>query len=265
MADPLILGQIGLSFHTAAAAVLAEVLEDLGHTIDIREAPHEKMYEMLGAGEVDLVCSAWLPASHGVYIAPFEDELEKLGVIYTPYCIWGISEDAPADITSVEDLAKPEVAALFRKLVQGITPGAGISRFSRQMIKDYGLAQHGFHFENGTLDDCTGTYLQAQDADELAVVPLWHPQWLNTEAELRELKDPKGLLGGQDDATLVLRKDAAKKLNTKGLRFLKNVSLGNDLVSLLDNAICRQGKTPREAARAWIDRNAETIARWTGQ
>ncbi|MEO0486108.1 MAG: glycine betaine ABC transporter substrate-binding protein [Pseudomonadota bacterium] len=262
MAEPLILGQVGLSFHTAAAAVLAEVLEDLGHTIDIREAPHEDMFATLGRGEVDLVCSAWLPASHGGYIAPFESELEKLAVIYTPYCIWGISADAPADITSVEDLAKPEIAAQFRKLIQGITPGAGISRFSRQMIIDYGLEQHGFHFENGTVEDCCGAYLEATRAGELAVVPLWHPQWLHTEAKLRELRDPKGLLGGQDDATLVLRKDAAHKISAAGLSFLRKVTLGNAVVSELDQAICREGLSAREAAKRWIAANRSLVDAW---
>lgn len=262
MAEPLVIGQIGLTFHTAAAAVLAEVLENLGHATEIREAPHETMYEMLGQGEVDLVCSAWLPASHGVYIAPFEDDLEKLSVIYTPYCIWGIPADAPEDITSVEDLARPKVAKNFRKLVQGITPGAGISRFSRQMIVDYGLEEHGFHFKNGTLDDCTGAYLDAVNAGDLAIVPLWHPQWLHTETNLRELSDPKGLLGGQDDATLVLRKDARPKLSERGAQFLRSVSLGNSVVSELDRGICRDDLTPREVAQNWLRNNDSFVKAW---
>ena len=220
------------------------------------------MCAMLGRTDVDLVCSAWLAASHGEYIAPFEEQLEKLAVIYTPYCIWSISKDAPADITSVEDLAKTEVAAWFRKLVQGITPGAGISRFSRQMIVDYGLEEHGFHFENGTVDDYCGAYLEATAAGDLATVPLWHPQWLHTEAKLRELKDPKGLLGGQDDATMVLRKDAAHKLKPAGLQFLRHVSLGNAVVSELDQAICREGLTARDAAKRWIGENRSFVDDW---
>lgn len=264
MAEPLVIGQIGLTFHTAAAAVLAEVLESLGHAVEIREAPHETMYEMLGRGEVDLVCSAWLPASHGVYIASYETNLEKLGVVYKPYCIWGIPKDAPTDISSVADLARPDVAKKFRKRVQGITPGAGISRFSRQMIKDYGLEERGFHFENGTLADCTERYLDAVAAGDLAVVPLWHPQWLHTETPLRELADPKGLLGGQDEATLVLRIGAKRKVNDRGMKFLRHVSLGNTLVSKLDRAICRNGLTPRQAAQAWVRNNPQTLQSWLG-
>ncbi len=251
MSDPIILGQVALSFHKAAGAVIATELERLGHDVVLKEAPHEEMFRMLGAGDVDLVCSAWLPDSHGAYIAPFEGDLVKLGVIYQPYCIWGIPDTAPAQITSVADLAKPEIAALFRKRIQGITPGAGISRFSRQMIMDYCLADLGFHFENGTVEECTGAALDAVAKDELAVVPLWHPQWLHEELKLRELADPMGLLGGQDDATLVIRRDAAAKLTAASLAYLRDVHLGNKAVSKLDHMICRDGLSFKEAAEAW--------------
>lgn len=249
MSAPIILGQIGLSFHIAAGAVIAAKLESLGHEVVLKEAPHEEMFRMFGAGEVDLVCSAWLPDSHGSYIAPFVGDLIKLGVIYQPYCIWGVPATAPAEITSVTDLAKPEVAALFRKRIQGINPGAGISRFSRQMVTDYGLADLGFHFENGTVEDCTGAALDAVEQGELAVVPLWRPQWLHQELELRELDDPLGLLGGQDAATLVLRDGSRKKLSDPALAWLADIHLGNPHVSALDWLICRKGLSPKEAAR----------------
>ncbi|MEM1161232.1 MAG: glycine betaine ABC transporter substrate-binding protein [Pseudomonadota bacterium] len=260
--DALIIGQISLSFHGAAAALISEILTDLGHSVEVREAPHEEMFRMQGRGEVDLLCSAWLPSSHQVYLTPYQSEVLTLGVIYTPYCLWSVPTDAPGEIRSVEDLARPEIARRFRKRIQGINPGAGISRFSRQMVYDYGLAAQGFHFENGTLDDCTGAYLDALAAGELAVIPLWQPQWLHLETDLRELTDPKGLLGGQDEATLVLRRDAKAKLSDEGLRFLQKVSPGNAVISAIDHAMCRQGLAPREAARAWIDAHGDVVRQW---
>ena len=262
MAQPLIIGQIALSFHAAAAAIVIELLEQLDHTIELRDAPHAEMFTMQQAGEVDLVVSAWLPDSHEIYVKPYADELEKLAVIYEPYCIWGISETAPQDIQSVVDLAKPEYAALFNKRIQGIAPGAGISRFSRVMVKDYDLARHGFHFENGTLQNCTQAFVDATKAGEFSVVPLWHPQWLNTIYKLRELKDPKGLLGEQDQATLVLRKDAMERVSDHGLSMLRKIYLGNATVSELDEMICRQGLSPQEAARYWIKQNQSLCQEW---
>lgn len=265
MLAPLVLGQISLSFHRAAAAVVAELLRELGHDVVFRDAPHEDMYALLQNREVDLVCSAWLPASHGKYIQPFEDQLEQLAVIYTPYCIWGIPSHAPTAIQSIADLAKPEIANLFRKRIQGINPGAGISRFSRMMVDEYGLAAQGFHFENGTLDDCTTAYLTAEQSDEFAIVPLWHPQWLHTETNLRELADPKGLLGGQDDATLVIRKDAKPKLDARALAMLRRINLGNTTVSKLDRDICVDATEPATSARRWITKNREICDVWIGK
>lgn len=117
-------------------AVLAEVLTDLGHQVEVREAPHEEMFRMQRNGEVDLLCSAWLPASHQVYLDPYKSDVLRLGVVYTPYCLWGIPEDASDEVRSVQDLANPNITKLFRKGIQGINPDAGISRFSRQMVDD---------------------------------------------------------------------------------------------------------------------------------
>lgn len=255
MTEPLVVGQIALSFHIATSAVVCELLERLGHDVVVKQASHEDLYEMLGKGEIDLLVSSWLPASHEKYIKEYQDQLAKLAVLYNPYCIWGISERAPSHIQSVEDLSKPEVAELFRKRIQGINPGAGISRFSRQMIDDYDLERQGFYFENGTLEDCANAFLDAEKAGEFAIIPLWHPQWLHQNNSLRELKDPKKLLGGHDDATLLLRRDAEHKVNTQGRKMLESLRIGNKTLSNLDYEICVEGKKPIEAARCWIESN----------
>ncbi|MCG7625328.1 glycine betaine ABC transporter substrate-binding protein [Epibacterium sp. Ofav1-8] len=262
MTRALTVGQIDLSFHQAAAAVVCALLTRTGHQVDLRTAAHEDMFAMQAAGEVDLVVSAWLPASHGRYIAPYEDQLLKLSMLYTPYCIWGISDRAPAHIRSVRDLAQEDMARLFNRRIQGIGPGAGISRFSRRMVEAYDLDAHGFHFENGTLADCTAAALAADEGGDLAVVPLWHPQWLHRQLRLRPLSDPLGLLGGQDAATLVLRREAAPRLTPEGRALLETMQLGNDTVSQLDYAICVEGHTPEEAAEVWLSENATQWHDW---
>ncbi len=262
MSRKLVVGQIALSFHIAAAAVVTNLLEEAGVQVELRTAPHEKTFALLARSEIDLVVSAWLPHSHGAYIAPFEHNLVKLAKIYEPYCIWGIPDYAPEHIRSISDLANPEVANLFCKLIQGIGPGAGISRFSREIVSEYALDEHGFHFENGSLAECTTAFEKALAARELAVVPLWHPQWLNDAHEIRELKDPKGLLRGADEATLVLHSRAAEKLPPEALCLLSRVHLGNAVVSGLDRRICQDGLSPAEAADEWISTNRSLCDGW---
>ena len=70
-----------------------------------------------------MVVSAWLPASHGGYLAPFAASTVKLGTLYEPYCLWGVPDYATAEtVASVADLVRPEVAARMPRRSQGINP-----------------------------------------------------------------------------------------------------------------------------------------------
>ncbi|MCJ0765105.1 glycine betaine ABC transporter substrate-binding protein [Variovorax terrae] len=261
MTRELVIGQIALSFHVASAAVVRAIVERSGVKTFTREAPHEAMYAMLARGEVDMVVSAWLPGSHGVYVDPLEPELLKLGVLYEPYAIWGVPGYVPRELVAqVADLAKPEVAARMDKRIQGIGPGAGISRFSREIMERYSLSELGYQFHNGTLADCTGAFERAWQDGRWAVVPLWHPQYLHHRYAIRELAEPLGLLRGRDAATLVMRRDAAHLIPEATLQQLRHLHLGNAAVAALDHQISVAGHSPQEAAAHWLARTTQGLA-----
>jgi len=230
-------GHIDLSFHDAAAREVEAILEKHGHTIKRSAAPHERMFEILGEDGVDVLVSAWLPASHSKYLAPIEDQVSKLTVLYEPYCIWGVPEHVPeAAVASVSDLLKPDVLERMDRRIQGINPGAGISRFSARMVQEYGLAEAGYHFETGTEADCFDRFEEAAASGEWIVIPLWHPQYLHHRYHIRALDEPKGLLGGKDEATLIVRRDAEARIGEAALKELAQLHLGNAKVSALDDA-----------------------------
>lgn len=253
MVRPFRLGHIALSFHQASAAVVQVIMERAGYTVELSSAPHAEMFERFERGDVDGVVSAWLPASHGMYLAPFEERVVKLTTLYEPYCIWGVPDYVPADsVRSVDDLRKPEVAARMTKLIQGINPGAGISRFSRNMVVEYGLTQLGYRFQPGTEADCFGRFEEGVARQEWLVVPLWHPQWLHHVHRIRALEEPKGLLGGVDQATLVFSKAGIDQMPYALFDELSRLKLGNTVATALDHAISREGLSPREAAARWL-------------
>lgn len=250
---PIRLGHIDLSFHAASAAVVQHVLEAHGHAVELRAAPHEAMFKLLHDGEVDIVSSAWLPASHGGYLAPSLDAVEKLTVLYEPYCLWGVPDYVPEDVlASVDDLKKPEVLARMDRTIAGINPGAGISRFSAAMIDAYGLRAHGYRFAPGSEVSSFGKFVQAVQDKRWLVLPLWSPQYLHHDHRIRALAEPQGLLGGQDAATLVARKAALPTIAPEALAQLRALYLGNDVVTDLEHAIRVEGLTPREAAARWM-------------
>ena len=47
---PVVLGQVYLSFYAVTGAVVHEVLERLGHTVEVREGPREQIFPLLGEG-----------------------------------------------------------------------------------------------------------------------------------------------------------------------------------------------------------------------
>lgn len=237
---PVRVGHIDLSFHDAAAREVEAVLTGHGHAIERSSAPHEEMFRRMGRGEVDVLVSAWLPTSHGRYLAPFEDDVIKMTVLYEPYCIWGVPHYVPADaVAEVSDLLRPPALERMERVIQGINPGAGISRFSRSMIEQYGLDDAGYEFRTGTEAQWFGRFSTAVAAEHWAIIPMWHPHWLHHRYRIRELKEPKGLLGGTDQATLIVRKDARQRIGPSALAELAEMYLGNSRVSELDDRLQR--------------------------
>lgn len=259
-----IVGQIALSFHAASGSIARQVLSAQGVATDVREAPHEKMFDMLRRGEVDILASAWLPGSHGGYLAPIEPEVEKLTVLYEPYTFWGVPDYVPAEaVSAVEDLKKHAVAARMTKVIQGIGPGAGISRFSREIMKEYDLEALGYEFRNGTQTDMEQAFETAIAQRRWVVVPLWQPQQLNHTHRIRELAEPKGLLRGKDKATLIIRKDAMPLLPASALASLRRIALGNAAMTEMDYLINVKKLTAMDAAAEWMQRNPAIVANWS--
>ncbi|WP_444944493.1 glycine betaine ABC transporter substrate-binding protein [Microbulbifer sp. ZKSA006] len=243
MDNSIRIGHIALSFHEASAREVARVLEAHGHQTHLKSAPHEAAFELLKNGEIDLLTSAWLPSSHGVYLKPLLDQVEKVSVLYEPYCIWGVPDYVPVDaVASVDDLLKEPALSRMDRLIQGINPGAGISRFSAEMIHAYSLDQADYKFRPGTEEDCFNRFEATVAEKRWVVIPLWHPQFLHNRYNIRALTEPKGLLGTQDEATLIVRKAAKAKIGSAALAELSQLYIGNKKLSALEDALRQQSK-----------------------
>ncbi len=230
-------GHIDLSFHDASALEVEAILKKHGHVIERSTAPHEEMFQRMARGEVDILVSAWLPTSHGKYLEPFKDEVHEITVLYESYCIWGVPDYVPAVITGVSDLLRQPALDNMERLIQGINPGAGISRFSAAIIAAYGLDAAGYRFQTGTEQDCFGRFEDAVAHSRWLVIPLWHPQALHHRYKIRSLDEPKGLLGGTDKATLIVRRDAEDRIGPEALAELAQFHIGNSRMSALDDAL----------------------------
>lgn len=251
----LTVGNISLSFHRAVAAVTRRVLEDSGHEVRTVEAPHQQLFEVQAAGELDVLVSAWLPSSHGKYLSPYRDHVQVLPAHYEPYCVWAVPPYVPADaVGEVADLVRTDVADRMTGTIDGINPGAGISRFSAHMVREYGLDRHGYAFRPGTEQSFVSRVERGIVEREWFVIPLWRPQYLNLLHGLRPLAEPKGLLGGVDSASPVVTNRAMDVIAPEALERLHKLHLGNEGVEAIDKLINVDGLAPLDAADRYLGR-----------
>ena len=237
MKRPLRVGHIALSFHDAAAEQVELLLRSHGHEIERFSAPHRDMFASLGRGEVDILVAGWLPWSHGVYYEPIAKRVRPVTVLYEPYAIWAVPDYVPAEIGSIEDLLRPPAVDRMERLIQGMAPGAGISEMSPKAVEAYGLKQAGYHFENGTEDDCIGRLVSAVLAKQWIVMPFWRPQALHRRFRLRHLQDPKAILGATDNATVLVLRDSEELIGKDALADLARLYIGNPEMEILDERV----------------------------
>lgn len=167
-------GHIDLSFHDAAAREVEKILAAHGHPVERSAAPHEEMFRRIGRGEVDVLVAAWLPSSHGAYLAPVRKQVREVAVLYEPYCLWGVPEYVPAEaVAEIADPLRDPALHHMDRLIQGINPGAGISRFSAAIVEQYGLSEAGYRFQTGTETQYFGRFVDAVAEKRWVVVPLW--------------------------------------------------------------------------------------------
>lgn len=83
-------------------------------------------------------------------------------------------------------------------------------------------------------------------------MPLWKPQFLHHKFTIREIAEPKGLLGIVDRAVLLLRQDRASLFNESQLAVLDSLRFSNDIIAQLDYQVCREGKDVDAVTREWL-------------
>ena len=119
-------------------------------------------------------------------------------------------------------------------------------------MSEYGLDEVGFHVEPGGFPAWKASLDEAERRGQGVVMPLWQPYHLNALYRLRQLDDPKGILGGANRVVLAARTGVPETLPPETILALRRIGLTLDAVSEMDKAVCVDGKTPEQAASDWL-------------
>jgi glycine betaine/proline transport system substrate-binding protein len=262
-ADPVVLGQVDLSFYAVTGGVVQEVLERSGQPFVVTQGSHGEIYPRLGTGEVDILAASWLPNAHAALYEKVRAHTFVVAELYRDARLFlAVPDYADPSIRSIADLARPEVAAGVEKRIVGIGPTSGLMVGAAKMMESYGLRAAGYELIAGPAADWVANFRRAHDQASTVVMPLWQPQWLNASYRLRILDDPQKIFADGDSAYLVANKALTTKVTPEVLDRLKRIRLSVAAVTAMDRMVNVDRLTPREAARRWIASEPELTRDW---
>lgn len=258
------LGHVDLSFYEVTAKVVQSVLERLGYSVAVKSGSHAEIYSLLGKGEVDLFVAVWLPGAHASYWEQYKDSSVIVTTLFEDARLyWSVPDYVPAaEVSSVADLGKPEVAAKMQKEIRGTRPDSGLMIGSKKIMEEYALDAAGYQLVPGKPADWVASFEDNIAARRWFVMPLWQPQYLNRVAKMRILQEPKQLLGGTDKAYLVAHKDFYSRVDKHTWKALQRISLSVKAVTEMDYLVNVKKLTPEYAARNWMAAHPDTVNYW---
>ena len=259
------LSDIGWTDVTATTAVTSNVLEDLGYKTTITVLSVPVTYAAMKNGDIDLFLGNWMP-SMAQDIAPFikdgSVEVVRANLTGAKYTLAVPAYLYDAGLKDFSDIARFGEALGHR--IVGLEAGNDGNRQVLDLIAKNAKGLGGFSLvessEQGMLAE-----LERSVRDKKPIVFLgWEPHPMNTRFQMRYLT------GGDDSfgpnfggATIYTNTRAGYSAQCPNVgRLLQNLSFSLADESLLMGAILDQQLEPKVAARAWIDKNPETVARW---
>lgn len=191
-------------FMTKLSARLIE--QRLGHPVKTTLVDIALQYQGVARGDLDAMLMAWLPDTHRDYYERFGPELVDVGPIYTGARLgWVVPAYVPeSELSSISDLAKPDIASRLQRQIYGIDPGAGLMQLSEQALEAYDLEAWNLIGSSGAA--MTAMIGRAWRRQDWIVATAWSPHWMFHEWDLRYLDDPKRILGGLERVHALVRK-----------------------------------------------------------
>ena len=254
----------GWTEDVAATYLWKQVLEEKGYTVSIKELSEPgPLFQGLSGGDIDLFLDTWLPITHEPYVEKQGDKIEDLGVWYDNAKLT-IAVPEYVDVTSIADLKGK--ADMFGGEIVGIEPGAGLTRVTKEeAMPGYGLDGE-YTLRTSSSPAMLAALKDAVDAKKPIVVTLWRPHWAYAAYPIKDLEDPKGLMGDAEEIHTYARAGFSKDFPDVA-KWLGGFTMTDEQLGSLEDLMVNEygeGKEA-EAVAAWIKENADYVASLTGK
>ncbi|WP_232698181.1 ABC transporter permease/substrate binding protein [Brevibacillus daliensis] len=255
--------QITLSYvawdsEIASTHVVKHVLQEkLGYHVNMLQVDAGPMWSGVADGSTDAMVATWLPRTHASYYEKHKNAVEDLGPNLEGTKL-GLVVPAYMNISKIEDLKNPQVAAQLKNQIVGIEPGAGLMIATDQAIKDYGLSK--YKLIESSSAAMTTTLQKAYDAKEPILVTGWTPHWMFANMKLKYLEDSKGSFGKDEQIHTIARKGLKEDMPDAYQMLDQFHWTPADMESVMVNI--QNGVSPDDAAVQWIKENEDKVNKW---
>ncbi|MDD3269096.1 MAG: glycine betaine ABC transporter substrate-binding protein [Syntrophomonadaceae bacterium] len=241
---------------TASSHVMADILENkMGYKVELTPISAPLLFEGLANGDGDAMTTAWLPITHKSYMEKVTGKVEDLG----PNCEGAkLALVVPdyVDINSIEELKANKDK--FGGQIIGIDPGAGLMKLTEQVIKDYDLD---YELMEGSDATMIAALKSATDKKEPVVVTGWSPHWMYASWALKNLEDPKKVLGEEETINTLVRNGLKEDMPEVYELFDNFKWTINDIGSAMLMAT-EEGADSKTAAHKWVNENEDLVNSW---
>ena len=141
----------------------------------------------------------------------------------------------------------------------GIEPGAGVTELSNNAMKEYENL-NGWELVESSTAGMLSSLKQAIQNKEPIIVTGWTPHWKFSAYDLKMLKDPKGVLGGEENINTLVRKGLEKDLPEAYTVLDRFYWEPEDMEAVMYDA---QNGSFEDAAINWIKENQDRVDEWT--
>lgn len=240
----------------AASYLWQSILEDKGYDVKLTYADVAPVYQGLARGDFDLVLDTWLPTTHADYMKRYGDKVEDLGAWNDDARLTiAVNKDAPID--SLDQLAG--AADQFGGRIVGIEPGSGLMRITGDdVVPGYGL--EGMQLVESSTPAMLAELKKATDAGQNIAVTLWRPHWAYNAFPIKDLADPKGLLGSAESIHSVASTSFATD-HPEVHGWISNFSMPTDTLASLEDVMFNQnsGDDYAPVVKQWIAQHQEWV------
>lgn len=241
------------------------ILEDeMGYDVEIVAADVGPAYAAVAAGDADAFMEAWLPGLHATYMDELGDDLIDLGIIYED-AVSGLVVPqymADAGVTTLSDLADPEVVERLGGQITGIDAGAGLMITTEERaMPAYGLHDAGLELVPSSGPAMMAALDTAYQNEEWIVVLGWQPHSKFGYYDLVILEQDQDMIWDIDNVHLIGR-TGLREEKPELTEFLGNMFITNDEISELMVHIAESNLSTLEAAREWKNANPDVWSDW---